>query len=51
MFAAKDKADAELGHVVREKMRVGGSKFTATEARYVWATFWEAGSGLGVFLV
>jgi hypothetical protein len=39
MFAAKDKADAELGHVVREKMRVGGSKFTAAEARYVWATF------------
>jgi hypothetical protein len=24
---------------VREKMRVGGSKFTAAEARYVWATF------------
>jgi hypothetical protein len=39
MFAAKDKADAELGHVVREKMRVGSSKFTAAEARYVWATF------------
>jgi hypothetical protein len=39
MFAAKDKADAELGQVVREKMRVGGSKFTAAEARYVWATF------------
>jgi hypothetical protein len=39
MFAAKDKADAELGHVVRGKMRVGGSKFTAAEARYVWATF------------
>jgi hypothetical protein len=38
-FAAKAAEDKALGQVVREKMRVKGSKYTGAEARYVWATF------------
>jgi hypothetical protein len=38
-FEAKAAATAQLGHVVRGKMRVKGSTYTAAEARYIWATF------------
>jgi hypothetical protein len=38
-FEAKAAANAQLGQVVRGKMRVQGSKYTGAEARYIWATF------------
>jgi hypothetical protein len=38
-FAQLAEEEAELGRIVREKMRQSNSKYNAREAAYIWKTF------------